>query len=52
MKNRDFHLRLDQSPAANLRRLHGYIRSIQADYKPMPRLLAKANLRAAMRRVK
>jgi hypothetical protein len=52
MKQRAFKPRLDQSPAANLQRLYSFIRSIDSNYKPMPRLQHQANLRSAMRRVK
>ncbi len=52
MKERHFHARLDLEPAANIRRLHAYIRSISPGYKHPPKLLAKANQRAVLRRVK
>lgn len=52
MKKRDFRVRIDLDPAGNLRRLHAYIRSISPGYKAPPKLLAKANERAHLRRVK
>lgn len=52
MKERHFHARLDLDPAANIRRLHAYIRSINPAFKPVPKLKAKANKRALLRRVK
>lgn len=52
MKERNFRARLDLDPAGNLRRLHAYIRSIRPGYKAPPKLLAKANERAYLRRVK
>lgn len=52
MKERDFKIRLDLDPAGNLRRLHAYIRSISPGYKAPPKLLARANQRATLRRVK
>lgn len=52
MKERNFHARIDLDPAANIRRLHAYIRSISPSYKQVPKLLAKANQRALLRRVK
>lgn len=52
MKERNFHLRLDLDPAANIRRLQAYIRSINSAYKPVPKLKAKANHRAQLRRIK
>lgn len=52
MKKRDFHLRLDQTPGANLRRLHAYIRSIDPDYRPVPKMVHQKNVRAMLRRVK
>lgn len=52
MKPRDFHLRLDQTPGANLQRFSAYIRSLQPNVKPVPKMKARANLRAMLRRVK
>lgn len=52
MKERDFKARLDLDPAGNIRRLHAYIRSINPAYKAVPKLKAKANQRALLRRVK
>ncbi len=52
MKERNFHLRLDLDPAANIRRLHAYLRSINPGYKPEPKLKARANHQAHLRRVK
>lgn len=52
MKPQNFNLRLDQTPEANLRRLHAYIRSIQPSTQPAPKMKARANLRALIRRVK
>lgn len=52
MKPRDFNLRLDQTPGANLQRLHAYIRSLQPNYQPTPKLLQKAQAKALLRRVK
>lgn len=52
MKDRNFHARLDLDPAANIRRLHAYIRSISPGYKAPPKLLARAKQRAILRRVK
>lgn len=52
MKERAFHLRQELDAGANIRRLHAYIRSISPGYKQPPKLLAKANGRAIMKRVK
>lgn len=52
MKERVFHLRKELDPGLNIRRLHAYIRSIDPGHKPAPKLLAKANERAILRRVK
>lgn len=52
MKERDFKVRLDLDPAGNIRRLQAYIRSISPGYKRPPKLLARANERANLRRVK
>jgi len=52
MKERNFHARFDLDPAANIRRLHAFIRSINPAFKPVPKLLARANQRAVLRRVK
>jgi len=52
MRERVFHLRHELDPGANLRRLHAYIRSINPAFKATPKLLAKANQRAVLRRVK
>lgn len=52
MKQRDFHLRLELSDGANLRRLKAFIRQIDPGYRPMPKLKARANLRAMLRQVK
>lgn len=52
MKERVFHLRYDLDPGANIRRLQAYIRSISPGYKQVPKLLARANHRANLRRVK
>ena len=52
MKTHDFNLRLDQTPEANLRRLHAYIRSIRPDIRPVPKMVHKKNVRAMLRRVK
>ena len=52
MKERVFHLRYDLDPGANIRRLHAYVRSISPGHKPVPKLLARANQRAILRRVK
>lgn len=52
MKERNFSLRLDLDPAANIRRLHAYVRSINPSFKPVPKMQAKANRRALLRRVK
>ena len=52
MKERDFQIRLDLDPASNLRRLHAYIRRISPGYKAPPKLLAKANERKHLWRVK
>lgn len=52
MKERVFNLRYDLDPAGNIRRLHAYIRSINPGYKAVPKLLAKANERKHLRRVK
>jgi len=52
MKGRVFHMRNDLDPGANIRRLHAYIRSISPGYKQPPKLLAKANQRAILKRVK
>jgi len=52
MKERVFHTRLDLAPTGNIRRLHAYIRSINPAYKIVPKLKAKANQRALLRRVK
>lgn len=52
MKERSFHARLDLDPAGNLRRLHAYMRSINPAFKPLPKLQAKANRRAMLRRIK
>jgi len=52
MKERVFHPRYDLDAGANIRRLHAYIRSISPGYKQPPKLLAKANERAILKRVK
>lgn len=52
MKERVFGLRMDLDAGANIRRMHAYIRSINPAFKPVPKLLAKANQRALLRRVK
>lgn len=52
MKERIFHARADLDPAGNLRRLRAYIRSISPGYKAPPKLLARANKRAILRRIK
>lgn len=52
MKEREFHLRYDLDPGANIRRLQAYIRSISPGFKRPPKLLARANARANLRRVK
>ncbi|WP_191090325.1 hypothetical protein [Dechloromonas sp. CZR5] len=52
MKERIFHLRHDLDPAGNIRRLHAYVRSINPAFKPIPKLKARANRRALLRRVK
>ncbi len=52
MKERIFHARNDLDAGANIRRLHAYIRSISPGYKQPPKLLAKANERAILKRVK
>lgn len=52
MKERVFHLRYDLDPGANIRRMQAYIRSINPAYKAPPKLLARANKRAILRRIK
>lgn len=52
MKGRVFHLRKELDASANLCRLHAYIRSIAPGHKPPPKLLARANERALLRRIK
>lgn len=52
MKEREFKARLDLDPAGNIRRMHAYIRSINPAFKPLPKLKAKANHRALLRRIK
>ena len=52
MKERIFHARLDLDASANIRRLQAYIRSISPGFKRPPKLLARANERANLRRVK
>lgn len=52
MKERVFHLRRELDAGTNIRRLQAYIRSISPDHKPVPKLLAKANERALLRRIK
>ena len=52
MKTHDFNLRLDQTPEANLRRLHAYIRRIDRNARPVPKLVHERNMRAMLRLVK
>lgn len=52
MKARDFKTRLDLDGGGNLRRLYAYVRSINPAFKPVPKMLAKANHRAHLRRIK
>lgn len=52
MKSRVFHLRKDLDAGLNILRMQAYIRSISPGHKPVPKLLARANQRAALRRVK
>lgn len=52
MKERVFHPRYDLDAGANIRRLHAYIRSISPGHKQPPKLLARANARAILKRVK
>ena len=52
MKERVFHLRSELDAGANIRRLQAYIRSISPGFKRPPKLLARANERAILRRVK
>lgn len=52
MKERIFHFRHELDAGTNIRRLHAYIRSISPGHKPVPKLLARANQRAILRRVK
>ena len=52
MKERIFHLRKELDAGTNIRRLQAYIRSISPDHKAAPKLLARANQRAILRRVK
>lgn len=52
MKERIFHLRYELDAGTNIRRLQAYIRSISPNHRPVPKLLARANERAALRRIK
>ena len=52
MKERVFHMRHELDPGANIRRLHAYIRSISPAHKFPPKLLARANQRAILKRIK
>lgn len=52
MKERVFHLRRELDAGTNIRRLQAYIRTISPGHKPVPKLLAKANERALLKRIK
>ena len=52
MKERIFHLRKELDAGTNIRRLQAYIRSISPGFKRPRKLLARANERANLRRVK
>lgn len=47
MKERVFHLRKDQDPGANIRRMYAYIRSITPSYRPPGRMERKIQMRRA-----
>lgn len=52
MKERAFHPRYDLDAGANIRRLHAFIRSIAPAHRFTPKLLARANQRAILKRIK
>lgn len=53
MKTRtSFQLRMDNTPEANIRRLHAYIRKLQRDCPPTPKPLQRVRRKAILRQVK
>lgn len=52
MKSREFHIRLDQDPSAQNRRLYAYIRSILPGYKVPGRMERKIKAKRAAKLIR